>query len=142
MKEKEKKEDERKKEEIRSETILSHLDEIHQLVNSCYEKVQTDIFSREIDELFSEIEKKLEGLRPEISEFINLVNSGSVPYDEINSVAVKLADVESSFEKLVNFLRNLSESDSKRIEHLLRVEAQIKSSVALKSKGRVVRKKL
>jgi len=121
--------------------LISKLDKLYSLVNLCYEKVQNDIFSEEINKIFSEIESELKSLPPIVSDFIELLNSGKIPFDKLNVVSVKFADVESVFQKLISFLKNLSEADSRRIEYFLNLEAQIKSASSVKSKGKVVEKK-
>jgi hypothetical protein len=121
--------------------LISKLDKLYSLVNLCYEKVQNDIFSEEINKIFSEIELELKSLPPIVSGFIELLNSGKIPFDKLNVVSVKFADVESIFQKLISFLKNLSEADSRRIQYFLNLEAQIKSASSVKSKGKVVEKK-
>lgn len=115
------------------------LSDINQILFELCEKIDTDLFSSEIDEKLKELEKKIKKLPELISKIIEYSRNQKTPYDIISQIINSFSETESAFSKFLSKLEAISTSDSKRLESLKMLSLQIKSAASITSRGQNIK---
>ncbi len=123
------------------EDIIFELGELRKRLKEALSKVENNIFSKDIDYELENIEGILRRLAPLVSSLIEKVNSGHISYDMASRIMTLFSDVEQDFLKLIQKLEKISSDDAKRIEQIINVENQIRSSQAFAVKGKNIKTK-
>lgn len=117
------------------------LSSINKILEELCEKVESNIFSPEIEENLKELEEKIKKLPEMISKIIEYSRKQQIPYDTISQIINSFSDTEGIFSKFLSKLELISTYDSKRLESLRMLSLQMKAASSMTSKGQNIKTK-